>query len=351
MTDFHMGYDAQWTLMKVDKNTWADVEPVGNVDSISVKRSCSDDVPLIEQGNATVTLPLGEEFETGWYRIIMHARQGSDRSRYAIATLLFEGYTDNTDYEVSTVSLDGYSVLKPVNDRKVTVGEYVAKNSDGAEWCAKKIRECLPRGVRVICEQSFSVDKYYVFSPNTTYLSAIWDLLDAAKWCIKIDGEGNIVLGPKPKTASLVLDKANASLLMPGIDRTLDVSDVPNRYYVISGNRVAVATNEDLDSRTSYVKRGWWKDEVETSPVLVNGESLQSCAERYLQAASTLVRTYSYTREYDAVTVPFDIVTGRLPNQIYADLRVVSQQLNCGGNGITVQEEAGEEVVEWKTSQ
>ena len=108
---------------------------------------------------------------------------------------------------------------------------------------------------------------------------------------------------------------------------------------------VAVATNDDPASSVSRAARGRWVDKVDTSPVLVNGESLEMYAERKLVEESTVLRRYSYEREYWPGVTPHSIVRASLPaNGVEGDLRVISQSLECG-KGVKVAETAGLEVL------
>ena len=86
-------------------------------------------------------------------------------------------------------------------------------------------------------------------------------------------------------------------------------------------------------------------EEYDSNPVKINGESLQLYAERKLDEMSTVMREFSYTREFWPNIVPFSLVEATLSeNGISGSLRVMSQTLNCG-KGITVNEKVGQEVL------
>ena len=76
----------------------------------------------------------------------------------------------------------------------------------------------------------------------------------------------------------------------------------------------------------------------------MDGESLEMYAIRKLAEASTVVRKYSYTREWWPDVVPYSLVSAYLPSDgVQGDLRVISQSIECG-LGAKVSEVAGMEV-------
>ena len=193
--------------------------------------------------------------------------------------------------------------------------------------------------------ESFTIVEDLVFDIGCSYLEATWTILNAAGWCMQIDGLGVVTIMPKPSEPSLDLGGTNAGLLIPGVDDDFSIIDVPNRYYAVDDGEVAVATNDDPTSIAGYQQRGRWVDLVDNSPVLVDGESLQMYANRKLAEASTVVRTFSYTREFWPDVYPFDIIHASLPsNGIEGDLRVMTQSLECG-LGVVVTETSGLEVM------
>ena len=65
---------------------------------------------------------------------------------------------------------------------------------------------------------------------------------------------------------------------------------------------------------------------------------------RMLAEASTVVREYSYSREWWPEVMPYSLVRATLSEHgIQGDLRVVKQDLTCG-KGVTVSETAWQEV-------
>ena len=338
--DWTGGYSAGWDVFTVDQETWADSGIVPNVMSVGISRDGTDSVPLLETG--TMETDSAGPFDWSWCRIYMVASQnGSERE--AMATLLFERGSTHTEAQSPTCSLTGYSVLKPAADRKLARGMFAAAGIDGAAYAARLLRECTP--APVIVEGSFTLVDDLVFDLGASYLDAAWQLVNAAGWCMQIDGYGRVYIRQKPDEPELELDRAHASLLIPGVDMTLDISDVPNRYIAVEDRQTAVAENDDPARIASHASRGRWVDFVDASPVRVDGEPLQRYAERKLSEKSIVLRSFKYSREYWPGVVPFSVVRGTLPDHgIEGTLRVLKQRLSCG-EGVTIDEESAEEVL------
>lgn len=329
------GYAAKWRVCAVDERTWADSSDVTGVRSVSVSRSCEADVPLLEEGQMTAT----RDFASGWCRIYMYA----DGMREAIATLLFEESRESEGGE--TVECSGYSVLKPCDDMRMAsfTLPYAPAGSDGAEWAGDILSHCTPAPVEVDC--SFTLNDDYVFDPGHTCLEEVWGLLDAGGCCIQVDGDGTIKVTELPTEPDLVLDSTTVSLVISKAEANVDYNGIPNRYYATDGTDTSVAVNDDPTSPVGYPQRGRWVDAYDSSPVLVNGETLEAYAERRLAEESEgVARAVEYRREYWPGVVPFSVVAGRLPDAgIDGDMRVMAQKLDCG-KGIVVTESAVQEV-------
>ena len=339
MADWLGGYSAGWDVYSIDPETWADSAKVDGIMSVSIARDGTDDTPLLETG--TMQCDGEAPFEWSWCRIYMRAEQESAES-IPMATLLFEKGKESTSHQAPVTELRGRSVLQPAADRKLSRGLYAASGIDGAAYAGRLLRACTP--APVVVEGSFTLVDDLVFDLGASYLSAVWQMLNAAAWCIQIGGDGTIYIRQKPTEPALELDKAHAGLLIPGVDMTLDLTEVPNRYIAVDNGKVATAENDDVDLPASYARRGRWVETVDSSPTRIDGETLEGYAQRMLAESSTVVREYSYTREWWPEVYPYSLVRATLSEHgIRGDLRVVKQDLACG-KGVTVSETAWEEV-------
>lgn len=339
MTDWLGGYTATWEVRRVNPDTWEDCDVLGGVRSVSIEKSCEGDAPTLEGGSMEVDAP---SIEPAWYRVSMIAEQGG-KERMPVATLLFERASSHVERNNVELECKGRSVLQPAADVKMPTGSYAPAGCDGADFAAGLVKSCTP--APVIVDGSFTIVDDLVFDSSCSNLEAAWQILNAADWCMQVFGDGTIRIGAKPTEPALELSKANAGLLIPGVDDDFDVTEVPNRYYAVDDDEVAVATNEDAASEVGYPTRGRWVDEVDTSPALVDGESLEMYAQRKLAEASTVLRKFSYDREWWPDVVPYSLVRAYMPSDgVQGDLRVISQSIECG-KGAKVSEVAGIEVM------
>lgn len=348
--DYSNGYTSFWRVVSVDPMSWDDRDTLEGVESVSISKSADENVPMLETGSITLTIDNDEIFESGWYRIEMLAVQEDEHEMHPLATLYFQAPSATHRYSYQEVSINGESVLKPASDRKFAIGSYAPKNTDIVQYIVGLLEDtCL---APVYSEGSKSISRNVVYDSGTSYLDAIWSLLDAIEYVMQIDGDGTIHVIPKPQEVERTFTSVDAAILGTEITESFDLSDIPNVVEVINGNDRVRVENDDHDSEISTFSRGFEKTEVETDPAMDSGYTLQSYAESLLESKSTLIREYSYTRDYipgddGEETAPFSIVRATLSNVGFeGDLRVVKQDYNCG-KGITINETACEEVKLW----
>lgn len=342
--DWTRGYRvAAWRLFRVNRGTWADADEVGGLYSATINSDAED--PTIQHADLIVDVPVGERFESGYYRIAMTAQQGGETERVDVATLLCESTSDIVDRGYAALTVVGQSVLYPASTDKLAIGSYAPSGVDGAEYAAELLRASI--NAPVIVQGHFTLDNHVVFD-GCSVLDAARLVLRAGGFAIRIDGYGRVIIAPAITEPSLILDNAGARLLQPYVARSLDYSGVPNVYRVTQGAQVAEAVNDDPDSPTSTVTRGWRAVEVEDNPIRVNGETLGGYAERMLEEISTVPDSRTYTREWWPDVHVGSLVRGAIASVgIEGLFRVDSQRLTCD-KGITVEEQASREVRTWQ---
>ena len=170
-------------------------------------------------------------------------------------------------------------------------------------------------------------------------MDAVWALLRAGGFCIAIEGDGSVHIGPMPSEPSLVLSQASARMLRPEVSYSTPVS-VKNRCIAVLDGKRAVAEN-----RESHDALGLWDDVYDDSPVLVGGETLEGYAARRLEEESVIEDSRTYTRLYSPGVHPFSVVRGSIGG-LDGDLRVKSQSIDIS-HGIKVTETAAREVRTW----
>lgn len=346
MIDWGRSYRALIRVFRVNVDTWQDSEQIGGIDSVSITRSCTNDAPLLESGSMSLT--SAEDFENGYYRIVMMATQDNETERVDVATLLCESSQNTRDYGVIVPSVTCNSVLYPAYTQRILDGSFMAPGTNGAEYAAELLRGCIK--APIVVDGAFAVSMTYWFDFGIRIIEAVWAVLNIGGFVMQIDGDGTVHIRPKPTEAALNLDEAHASLLSTSIQSKFDISDVPNRYVAKSDSVVAVVVNNDPDSPSSTVRRGYVYDVVDESPATINDETLSGYAIRKLEELSTGIADVKlYTREYWPDVRPFDIVSGSLNSVgIEGDRRVQTQSLNLS-HGILVSEQSVREVTLWQS--
>lgn len=335
--DWNRSYLSSWRVYRVNRDTWADSELIQNVDAASVTRTV--DGGLLESGSISVT----GELPSDYYRIVMIAEQGGEVTRVDVATLLFDITGGEDNYGRIAQDMDGHSVLYPASTTTIVAGEYAPAGVNGAEYARQLLESTINAPVEV--EGSFTLNDHVVHEIGSSVLEAVWAVLDAGGFVIQIDGRGVVHIRPMPTEPSLILDNAGAQLLLNGIERETDISEIPNRYVVIDDENKTVATNADPDSLVSTVTRGYCVDKVDESPTPVNGETLSAYANRKLKEESVVKEQRSYTREYAPDVNLYSIIRASI-NGFNGDYRVQSQTVDCD-HGIKVQEKAAREISLW----
>lgn len=347
MINWKQGYESAWRIMHVNPKTWTDDKNMGNVASVSISHDGTDDVPLLE----TADLEYDGDFEDGWYRIEMLANQNGSTELVKLGTFRFTA-SSNTYYGNNrhTVSASGVSALHPAKDMKCRIGEFVGRGEDGARYILKMLKKALPGPIRILGDSTFIIDEYQVFDASTPYITAVWNILDKAGWCLQINGLGEVIVRPMPTEASFILNRDLYCIVQPEFDKDYNLTDIPNVYRVIDGDKEVEVINDDPSSVISTVSRGYRIEEVDTSPQLVDGETLYNYARRMLVDKSSIISKWSYRREYIPDVYPFSkIIADRKDIGFTGNATVLSQSITCD-KGITVDETVGIEVSNYVTN-
>lgn len=331
MTDFSRPYSRRWALYRVDPKTWADAERVaqsadgvGPLLSASVTASVGG---MIQSGSMRLR---GGGYPEGLYRLVMYATQGGHEQRHDFATLHCVSSTERG----GVAEMRCMSTLYPASCMAVPVGEFVARGEDGAAYVATTLRRAT--GAPVSVDGGFEVTEHHVFDSDKTVLDAAWEVLDSAGWCMSIDGSGKIWVTGMPTDERSIVGVVGAE-----VGHEADMSAVPNRYRAMSGTLYAEYVNDSPDSPCSTKNVGMVRDaRLDTSPVLIEGESLEGYCKRRLREMSVLRHVMSYDRDWMPGIGPYSLV--RTADGL---LRVESQQYGTDG---TVSESSYREESLWR---
>lgn len=238
--DWTKGYTSRWRVYRIDKRTWEPSDELGGVESAEIDRSCNDAVPMLETASMTVTRPALEEFEPGWYRIVMEATQGTSGESVALSTVWLEAQSGTYDKGYREDKLDGRSTLWQAADTPIGDGAYAPKGADGAAWAADALAAVIDAPVNV--EGGFELTDHIVFDLGSSVLKAVWSVLGPYGWCLRIDGRGEVHVMAIPTKPALTLDRAGSCVLMPktawsasGITYTREYATDVYPYDVVDG--------------------------------------------------------------------------------------------------------------------
>lgn len=344
--DWSRPYSAKWRAYEVDRDTWADGEMIAGAYGATIEHDGTSEASLIDSGTIQLDMLPNGSFGERYVRLVMVAEQDDDDARVEVATLLCTSSRGTISRGSDSVELDGRSVLYPASVAIMERGAYVPKKTNCVEWCRTRLTEVLH--APVVTSGSFTLSDDYVVDIGSTVLAAVWGVLDAGGWTIQIDGHGTVYLRKKPTTPALELSRANVSLLQPSVTHELDWSEVPNRYIATDADGTfGVATNTWRSSPTSTYTRGYRHDVMDTSPALVDGETIGHYARRKLEELSTIPDRRTYSREWYPGVLVGSLVRGSVASVgLDGDMRVERQSLTCGA-GIVVSEQASKEVKAW----
>lgn len=341
MTEWAETYTCTGRVYRIDPATWTESEYIGNLRSCHIERS---DAALVE----SASMECEGQLDVGYYGIYADVEQSGPSERHALGTFLAMSDSGTIDKGFDTVSAKGLSVLYPAQARRMARGMTIPPGSDGADYVASGLSSIL--SAPVSCSGAFVLDEGYTFDIGTTYLDGYRVILAAGGWHIAIDGRGRVSVEPMPSEPSLVLDWAGASVLMPSVGHSSNISSAVNAYTAVDGMLTATAINDDPRSRTSIQSLGFRSDaQLDMSPLRINGETLAEYAARKLAELSVIIETRTYVREYDDDVRPGSIVLGSMQTVgLDGPMRVTKQAVDVvRGSRIKVSEEARMEVRTW----
>lgn len=326
--DWASSYTADWRVVEVDPATWEAGGSIVDATAASLSRDATG--RLLETGSLTVDMEPTDSPTEMWARVEALVTQGAEMERVPVCTMLYAPGRGTVRYGRMSVPFDGRSALAPAEDVCMQVGGYVPAGADGAAAAARIIGQCTP--APITADGQFALAEAVVFAEGTTCLEAAWMLVDAAGWCIQVDGRGEISIRPKPKEPALVLDRARAQMIAPTVESDDGLSGVPNRYTAADDGELATAVDMDEGRASSYPRLGRYVDRFDGSPSRLDGETLQAYAERKLAELTSKGGTRSYTRDFAPGVTVYDMVRGSLADAaLVGNMRIVSQSMRLGG--------------------
>ena len=349
MPDWTKSMQQSYEYYTVEPTTLADVQRLDNVRSASFSR----DSEVETLGSATIDAVqvFGESYVRGYLKTV----QNGVTEKHVLGTVLVQTPSSNFNGMYTEVSMDAYTPLIELKEKRPPLGYTVRKGSDIMDTAYRIVRENARAPVTYIKptldEESMKLQRDFVANTEDTWLSFVSDLIANAKYELGLDEMGHILFVPIRQLDSMqpvwTYDDGNSSILYPEISMNHDLYGIPNVVEVVysygGDYKTAVAENHDTNSPISIENRGRKIIHRETSPSLAGyatQDQVQDYAERLLKALSTIEYTVNYTHAYCPVRVG-DCVRLNYEKAGIVDIKakVISQNIKCD-LGCSVSEKA-----------
>ena len=335
MIDWAKGMTTRYYGMVIDPHTWKDLY---SFDIISGSIKYSQD-GLRE--SADIECRNFDQNQEYWIRIYMDARQGDESELVPLFTGLASIPDISYNGRINTEKVNCYSVLGPADKVLLPLGWYVLAGESGAMAIEDLLSEVVPAPI-FVDGVSPGLEYTLIAESGESRLSMAEKILYAINWRLKIDGDGTIRLGPQALNPSASFDYISNDVVGMDVSIKKDWFEVPNVFRAISESMMAVARDENPNSRFSIQNRGReiWMEETDVS--LSDDEKIGEYAERRLKEEQNLYLTVNYNRRFDPNVKVSDLVEIKYPEQnISGTFEVTSQSLSLNYAG-----EVSEEAVE-----
>ena len=334
MADWLSSMQQTFEYYLVDPGTWKDIKKIKNVRSCSISRD--SEAETLGSATFNITESLGECY----IRVYLVTIQKGITEKHPLGTFLVQTPSSSFDGRVRDVSMDAYTPLLELKEKKPPLG-YSLLEGDNVMENAYLITQDNLRApvVRAECETDLYSD--FVAETDETWISFLTYLIANAKYEFALDELGRVLFAPKQDTASLqpvwTYDDSNSSILYSDITMKHDLYGIPNVVEVIysvgGSSYYARVVNDDENSPTSTVNRGREIPYRVTNPDSMGDPTqnqITEYAEQLLRDLSTVEYTVTYTHGYCPVRLG-DCVRLNYERAGLKDIKakVVSQNIKC----------------------
>lgn len=334
MADWSASMQQTFEYYIVDPGTWKDTKRIDTV----IRSTISRDLEAETLGSATIDIT--GSLDECYIRIYLITIQNGVKEKHPLGTFLVQSPSTSFDGKIETVSLDAYTPLLEMKEKKPPLGYSLLKDENIMKKAYQLTRENLRAPV---VEPECSTTLFYDFVAETddSWISFVSDLIANAKYEFELDELGRVLFAPKQDTASLqpiwTYDDSNSSILYPEISMDRDLYGIPNVVEVIYSNGsdsyYAKVINDDENSPISTVNRGREILYRVTDPDLVGDPTenqIKEYAEQLLRSLSSLEYTISYKHGYCPVRLG-DCVRLNYERAGITDVKakVISQSISC----------------------
>ncbi len=328
---WNSGYSASYYAYIVDPVTWRETDRLeitgGNLNRTEEGLRDSADLDC-------------KEYRQGmerYIRVYLDVRQNGSAAHIPLFTGLATSPARDIDGYYETNNLECYSVLKAAEDVLLERGYYVSAGTNGAQ-VVKDLLSCIPAPIDVEGNAP-GIQASIIAEDGETRLSMADKVLAAIGWRMRIEGDGRIVLLPKPMEPVAHFDPIEQDVIEPSITVNYDWYECPNVFRAVQEDLFAVARDDSPDSPLSTVSRGREVWAEETSCELNTGESISEYAVRRLRELQRIRLTASYDRRYNPDVLVGDLIQLRYPAQgLEGIFRITSQKIELGHGAKTSEE-------------
>jgi hypothetical protein len=304
--------------------------------------SISRDVNTETLGSASfdVTDSIGE----GYVRTYLKTVQNGVTELHPLGTHLVQTPSSSFDGRNRSITMDGYTPLLELKEKKPPVGYFIPKGSNALMLAYQLTRENTRAPVikpSVLDDEKFKLAYDFVADIDDTWLSYLSDLLYDIQYEFALDEMGRIGFAPKQTLTALTpiwtYNDDNSSILYPELTMNRDLYGIPNVVEVIysknNGTLYSRVTNTDKNSPVSIPSRGREIVHRVTDPELFgapNQRQLDEYAEILLAELSSIEYTVTYTHGYCPVRlgdcVRLNYTRAGIKN---VKAKVISQTIGC----------------------
>lgn len=309
MPDWTKSMQQTYEYYRVDPETWTDIEPVQTVKSSSIVRDLTNDT----LGSASFNITTDPD--ECYIRTYLVTIQNGVRERTVLGTHLCQTPSVSYDGKATDISIDAYTPLVELKEKKVPVGYALAKNVNILATASSLTRENMRPPV-VTGSNTAVLPSAFVSSLTDSWFDFLSDLLACARYRFGLDELSRVIFEPEQDLNSLrpvwVYNDDNSSIIQPSIKIDRDLYGIPNVLEVVyspDGREPIVArvVNNDPNSPISTVNRGREIMTRITDPDIYGSsptyEYLLDYATQALRDASSLEYTLTYTHGYCPVRI------------------------------------------------
>ena len=324
---------------EVNPQTWTDQRVLTKVTKSTIRRDLYADT----LGSASIDIT--ENIKEGYVRIYLVVVQNGNTYKYPLGTFLVQTPFESFNGMSKRITMDGYTPLIELKEKKPPLGFYIPMNTMGAPTnVMQTIIKLTTEGCRApVVGNTYSDNmfKEFIADPNETSFDFISALLATIQHEFSIDEMGRILFSKKQEISSLsptwTFNDDNASILLPEIDVSNDLYGVPNVIEVSYSDGImnyqSTVTNDDVNSPLSTINRGRQIIYRETNPDIIGNPTankIDKYALRRLKELSNITYRITFSHGYCPVRIG-DCV---LINYNRAGLtnikaRIVSQNIQC----------------------